>query len=79
MRFTHALLFSPVLVHAHFAVQTIQVQDPLTPRPYDDGLFTPFQDLNALSSTHFTVLTHPAFPEHHVRVKASRFCDETVQ
>ncbi|TBU49291.1 serine carboxypeptidase [Dichomitus squalens] len=47
--------------------------------PYDAGLFTPFQDLNALSLTEYTTLLHPHFPAHSVRVKQSRFCDGEVQ
>ncbi|TBU28169.1 serine carboxypeptidase [Dichomitus squalens] len=46
---------------------------------YDDGLFTPFGEPSALSSTAFTELGHPAFPRHSVRVKKSDFCDGTVQ
>ena len=46
---------------------------------YDDGLFTPFGDLSALSSTEFTTLSHPAFSRHKVRVKQSHFCDESVR
>ncbi|KAF5332255.1 hypothetical protein D9611_008202 [Ephemerocybe angulata] len=45
---------------------------------YDAGLFTPFEDLNALSETQFTTLKHPMFPKHGVRIKKSNFCDETV-
>ncbi|KAJ6614925.1 serine carboxypeptidase [Mycena sp. CBHHK59/15] len=46
---------------------------------YDEGLFTPMEDLNALSESDFTVLGHPVFPNHSVRIKKSAFCDETVQ
>ena len=46
---------------------------------YDSGLFTPMEDLGALSSTQFTTLGHPAFPRHNVRIKQSLFCDETVR
>ncbi|KAH6884319.1 carboxypeptidase Y [Coprinopsis sp. MPI-PUGE-AT-0042] len=35
--------------------------------------------LSALSDTEFTTLTHPEFPKHSVRVKRTKFCDETVQ
>ncbi|KAJ7612594.1 serine carboxypeptidase [Roridomyces roridus] len=45
---------------------------------YDDGLFTPVEDLSALSETQFSVLGHPAFPNYNVRIKKSAFCDETV-
>ncbi|KAI0777169.1 serine carboxypeptidase [Trametes elegans] len=42
---------------------------------YDEGLFTPFGALSALSSSEFTRLEHPAFPRHSLRVKKSNFCD----
>ena len=50
-----------------------------TSAPYDAGLFTPLQDLSALSLTEYTTLRHPQFPAHSVRVKQSRFCDSGVQ
>ncbi|KAJ7461392.1 serine carboxypeptidase, partial [Mycena galericulata] len=46
---------------------------------YDDGLFTPMEDMNALSETDFTVLGHPVFPNYNVRIKKSAFCDDTVK
>ena len=55
----------------------MRVQDGVA--PYDSGLFTPFESLDALSSTDFTTLAHPAFPHHSVRVKESSFCDGTVK
>ncbi|KAJ6551745.1 serine carboxypeptidase [Mycena capillaripes] len=45
---------------------------------YDEGLFTPMEDMNALSETEFSVLSHPVFPKYNVRVKKSAFCDGTV-
>ncbi|KAJ3532606.1 hypothetical protein NMY22_g7675 [Coprinellus aureogranulatus] len=45
---------------------------------YDSGLFTPLEDLHVLSETEFTTLKHPAFPRHGVRIKKTKFCDETV-
>ncbi|KAI0720036.1 serine carboxypeptidase [Cerioporus squamosus] len=47
--------------------------------PYDAGLFTPFEDLHALSATEYTVLQHPSFPAHSVRIKESHFCDGEVR
>ena len=35
--------------------------------------------LSALSSDEFSALGHPLFPSHAVRIKQSRFCDETVK
>ncbi|KAJ6588009.1 serine carboxypeptidase [Mycena capillaripes] len=45
---------------------------------YDEGLFTPMEDMNALSSTTFSVLNHPAFPKYNVRIKKSAVCDDPV-
>ncbi|KAF9561528.1 serine carboxypeptidase [Agrocybe pediades] len=38
----------------------------------------PVQALASLSHTEFTTLAHPFFPNHSVRIKKSKFCDETV-
>ncbi|KAJ7139206.1 Alpha/Beta hydrolase protein [Mycena epipterygia] len=46
---------------------------------YDEGLFTPMEDMNALSEDEFTVLGHPALPNYDVRIKKSAFCDDTVK
>jgi hypothetical protein len=46
---------------------------------YDEGLFTPMEDMNALSETTFSVLSHPVFPNYNVRIKKSSFCDNTVK
>ncbi|KAJ7714954.1 serine carboxypeptidase [Mycena olivaceomarginata] len=46
---------------------------------YDEGLFTPLGNLDLLSENQFTVLRHPVFPSHGVRIKKSSFCDDTVQ
>ena len=44
--------------------------------PYDDGLFTPVEDLSALSTDSFTTLSHPFFPNYSVRIKQTTFdCD----
>ena len=37
------------------------------------------RQLSSLSSDEFSVLGHPLFPSHAVRIKQSRFCDETVK
>ena len=42
---------------------------------YDAGLFTPFEDLHALSAFAYTTLKHPTFPAYSVRIKESHFCD----
>ncbi|KAJ7825180.1 serine carboxypeptidase [Mycena olivaceomarginata] len=46
---------------------------------YDEGLFTPMEDMSALSETTFSVLSHPVFPNYNVRIKKSSFCDNTVK
>ncbi|KDR70098.1 hypothetical protein GALMADRAFT_76614 [Galerina marginata CBS 339.88] len=46
---------------------------------YNDGLFTPAEDLSILSESEFTTLGHPEFPRYSVRVKKTSFCDETVK
>ena len=35
--------------------------------------------LSSLSSDEFSILGHPLFPSHAVRIKQSSFCDETVK
>ncbi|KAG6873261.1 hypothetical protein C0995_001035 [Termitomyces sp. Mi166 len=45
---------------------------------YDDGLFTPVEDLSALSQNEYTLLGHPTFPAHSVRIKKTKFCDGGV-
>ncbi|KAG6890873.1 hypothetical protein C0992_012009 [Termitomyces sp. T32_za158] len=56
--------------HAPFVSQNHQV--------YDEGLFTPFEDLSALSQKEYVLLNHPAFPAHSVRIKKTKFCDEGI-
>lgn len=46
---------------------------------YDAGLFSPLEDLNLLSTSDFTTLSHPAFPKYGVRIKKSHFCDGNVR
>lgn len=46
---------------------------------YDDGLFTPFEDLKSLSDDQFTTFRHAFHPGYGVRLKKSHFCDETVK
>lgn len=36
-------------------------------------------NLSSLPETQFTVLEHPFFPNHRVRVKKTKFCDTTVK
>ena len=46
---------------------------------YDSGLFSPIEDLNALSFADYSILAHPAFPKYQVRIKKSDFCDGSVR
>ena len=46
---------------------------------YDEGLFTPLEDLSALSGSDFTHMSHPIFPRYAVRIKKTKFCDGTVK
>ncbi|KAJ6629865.1 Alpha/Beta hydrolase protein [Mycena sp. CBHHK59/15] len=48
------------------------------PSPSTETTFNPAMTLDLLSETSFTKLAHPAFPRYGVRIKKSRFCDESV-
>ncbi|KAJ7596523.1 serine carboxypeptidase [Mycena floridula] len=61
--------------HAASGIRNLGSQSPLTVNLAD---FKPHGDLYTLSETSFTVLEHPAFPRHTVRIKKSSFCDNTV-
>jgi len=39
----------------------------------------PSLNLSSLPSADFTILSHPMFPQHSVRIKRSHFCDPTVK
>ena len=55
------------------------VQSSFSFKNYDDGLFSPVEDLGVLSVSEFTTLGHPLFPDYNVRIKKSDFCDGTVR
>ncbi|KAJ7596544.1 serine carboxypeptidase [Mycena floridula] len=61
--------------HAASGIRNLGSQSPLSVNLAD---FKPQEDLYTLSETSFTVLKHPAFPRHAVRIKKSSFCDNTV-
>lgn len=44
---------------------------------YDDGLFTPLEDLHALS-TAYSSIYHPQFPKYGVRIKKSTLCNDSA-
>lgn len=72
-----ALCQLPLLVLGHF------VNDGDNPDFFSPGIdshspFSPLGQLSYLSDTEFTVLSHPVFPRHSVRIKKSSFCDHTV-
>ena len=54
-------------------------QDPLGARVYDAGFFSPVEDLRNLLESQYTILKHPGFPGHSVRIKESKFCDQEVR
>ncbi|OJT10991.1 Carboxypeptidase Y [Trametes pubescens] len=63
-----------------WSVLSVQESNPTTPyTEYNAELFTPVEELGALSASEFTTLSHPAFPHHSARVKQSHFCDESVR
>ena len=74
------LLYLAASVHAR-AQKAFAINSPISPSfdRYDDGLFSPLEDLSLLSISHFTTLSHPAFPKYGVRVKKSRFCDGNIR
>ena len=54
-------------------------QQAFSASQYDDGLFTPLEDLHALSASSYTILQHPKFPAYSVRIKESHFCDGSAR
>ena len=61
---------------------TVRSTLPVGPVPlstYNDGLFTPIEDLSTLSETEFTPISHPFFPNVGARIKKTKFCDGTVK
>jgi carboxypeptidase C (cathepsin A) len=68
---TLATLVNPLVLQRP-APQAVE-WDPLPKQP-------PKIDLDSLSSTDFSTLTHPLYPEHHIRIKETKgFCDPTVK
>lgn len=61
------------------SIATASAQGSFSFEHYDERLFTPVEDLGALSTTEFTSLRHPLFPSYNVRIKKSDFCDGTVR
>lgn len=51
----------------------------LTLAPFTNDSFSPFGTLDTLSAEAYTVIGHPAFPNHSVRIKKSSFCDSSVK
>ncbi|KAF9493039.1 serine carboxypeptidase [Pleurotus eryngii] len=59
-----------------------RVQEPIfrgSGGHYDSELFNPVEALDALSDKEFSVLGHPAFPNYGVRIRRTRWCDDTVR
>ena len=61
------------------ALAVANVQQPFASEGRDDGLLTPFGDLSLLSTSQYTTLGHPLFPDYNVRIKKSDFCDRSVR
>jgi len=70
-----------LLAATTFAAAAYSAQHPLSfkSQSYDDGMFSPVEDLSVLSTEQFTTLGHPLFPNYDVRIKKSDFCDGTVR
>ena len=67
-----------VLAHAQKPVYSPFNSAPF--QTYDTGLFAPLESLDLVPSDTFTVLSHPFFPKHSVRIKQlSGFCDTTAR
>ena len=64
---------------AYLSSHNLGKSNILAGQSYDEGLFTPLESLELLSESQFTTLGHPMFPYHSVRIKKTRFCDETVR
>ena len=79
------LMLTLICVAFHFPILGVlahaqkPVYSPFNSAPfqtYDTGLFAPLESLDLVSSDTFTVLSHPFFPKHSVRIKQlSGFCD----
>ena len=66
-----------VLAHAQKPVYSLFNSAPF--QTYEAGLFAPLESLDLVPSDTFTVLSHPFFPKHSVRIKRlSGFCDTTA-
>ena len=70
---------SSSVVDASLNLQRPLKSDDVPFASYDEGLFTPIEDLGLLSSSEFMVIGHPLFPDYNVRIKKSGFCDGTVR
>ncbi|THH16795.1 hypothetical protein EW146_g3910 [Bondarzewia mesenterica] len=58
--------------------RTFTATTPQWQAGYDAELFSPAETLSSLSSSEYTVLSHPMFPSHSIRIKRADFCDATV-
>ena len=76
---TYLLLIPVTFVAASQHRLSAYGQDPLGARVYDAELFNPMEDLRNLLESQYTILKHPGFPGHSVRIKESKFCDQEVR
>ncbi|KAJ7073301.1 serine carboxypeptidase [Mycena belliarum] len=72
------LLFSAI-ANAYQTAFSNPVSGSFRASTYNEGLFTPMEDMNVLSETEFSVLGHPEFPNYGVRIKKSAVCNDTTK
>ena len=76
-KYSLGLLLLPTVLCS--SINPLVVQEP--PIQWTDPtLRTSQADLHSLSASEFSTLTHPLYPNHHVRIKETKgFCDPTVK
>ncbi|GAW07315.1 serine carboxypeptidase [Lentinula edodes] len=80
-------MFTRTLALLALISEALASQVPLTPslnvnastsKTWTSQFFTPLESLSYVKDSGFSVLGHPFFPKHSVRIKKSDFCDSTV-
>lgn len=78
-KYSLALLFVPAVISSSINPLVLQ-QAPLQLVETDPAPLVSQLDLYSLSASEFSTLTHPLYPNHHVRIKETKgFCDPTVK
>ncbi|KAF8824172.1 hypothetical protein HHX47_DHR9000060 [Lentinula edodes] len=75
--FTLLALFSGALASQVPLTPSLNV-NASTSKTWTTQFFTPLESLSYVQESEFSVLGHPFFPKHSVRIKKSDFCDSTV-